>query len=82
MNEFGPTPFPAYADAAVLGIRSDSLMAAMMNWINQNLDKHIVTIEDPIEYELSGCSGTSDCHRSIPYQCWPHSPMPACRRRW
>jgi len=25
-------------------------MAAMMNWINQNLDKHIVTIEDPIEY--------------------------------
>ena len=25
-------------------------MAAMMNWINVNLDKHIVTIEDPIEY--------------------------------
>jgi twitching motility protein PilT len=22
----------------------------MLNWINQNLDKHIVTIEDPIEY--------------------------------
>ncbi len=30
MRELGPTPFPAYADAAVLGIRSDSLMAAMM----------------------------------------------------
>jgi twitching motility protein PilT len=25
-------------------------MAAMLNWINQNMDKHIVTIEDPIEY--------------------------------
>jgi DNA repair protein RecN (Recombination protein N) len=25
-------------------------MAAMLNWINLNLDKHIVTIEDPIEY--------------------------------
>jgi phage head maturation protease len=31
LKEYGPTPFPAYADAAVLGIRSDSLMAAMMN---------------------------------------------------
>jgi phage head maturation protease len=31
LREYGPTPFPAYADAAVLGIRSDSLMAAMMN---------------------------------------------------
>ncbi len=25
-------------------------MAAMLNWINQTMDKHIVTIEDPIEY--------------------------------
>jgi twitching motility protein PilT len=25
-------------------------MAAMLNWINANMDKHIVTIEDPIEY--------------------------------
>ena len=25
-------------------------MAAMLNWVNQNMDKHIVTIEDPIEY--------------------------------
>src|SRR5258708_5708526 len=31
LKEYGPTPFPVYADAAVLGIRSDSLMAAMMN---------------------------------------------------
>jgi phage head maturation protease len=30
LREYGPTPFPAYADAAVLGVRSDSLMAAMM----------------------------------------------------
>jgi twitching motility protein PilT len=25
-------------------------MAAMLGWINQNLDRHIVTIEDPIEF--------------------------------
>lgn len=31
LREYGPTPFPSYAEAAVLGIRSDSLMAAMMN---------------------------------------------------
>jgi phage head maturation protease len=30
LKEYGPTPFPAYTDAAVLGVRSDSLMAAMM----------------------------------------------------
>src|SRR5882672_6167090 len=32
------------------GSGKSSTMAAMMNWINQNQDKHIVTIEDPIEY--------------------------------
>ncbi|HWA10498.1 MAG TPA: PilT/PilU family type 4a pilus ATPase [Opitutaceae bacterium] len=32
------------------GSGKSSTMAAMMNWINVNLDKHIVTIEDPIEY--------------------------------
>ena len=32
------------------GSGKSSTMAAMMNWINQNLDKHIVTIEDPIGY--------------------------------
>jgi phage head maturation protease len=31
LKEYGPTPFPVYADAAVLAVRSDSLMAAMMN---------------------------------------------------
>jgi twitching motility protein PilT len=35
------------------GSGKSSTMAAMMNWINQNLDKHIVTIEDPIEYTFS-----------------------------
>lgn len=28
-------------------------MAAMMNWVNQNQDKHIVTMKDPIEYTFS-----------------------------
>jgi twitching motility protein PilT len=25
-------------------------LASMINWINQNMDRHIITIEDPIEY--------------------------------
>jgi twitching motility protein PilT len=28
-------------------------MAAMLNWINQNLDRHIITIEDPIEFTFT-----------------------------
>ena len=32
------------------GSGKSSTMAAMLGWINENLDKHIVTIEDPIEY--------------------------------
>ncbi|MBV8677705.1 MAG: PilT/PilU family type 4a pilus ATPase [Planctomycetaceae bacterium] len=26
-------------------------LASMINWINDNLDRHIITIEDPIEYQ-------------------------------
>jgi twitching motility protein PilT len=32
------------------GSGKSSTMAAMLGWINANMDKHIVTIEDPIEY--------------------------------
>jgi twitching motility protein PilT len=32
------------------GSGKSSTMAAMLNWINATMDKHIVTIEDPIEY--------------------------------
>jgi twitching motility protein PilT len=32
------------------GSGKSSTMAAMMGWVNQNMDKHIITIEDPIEY--------------------------------
>jgi twitching motility protein PilT len=32
------------------GSGKSSTMAAMLNWVNLNMDKHIVTIEDPIEY--------------------------------
>jgi twitching motility protein PilT len=35
------------------GSGKSSTMAAMLNWINQNLDRHIVTIEDPIEFTFS-----------------------------
>jgi len=30
LKEYGPTPFPVYDEAAVMGLRSDSLMAAML----------------------------------------------------
>lgn len=32
------------------GSGKSSTLAAMINYINQNFDKHIVTLEDPIEY--------------------------------
>ena len=35
------------------GSGKSSTMAAMLDWINQNMDKHIVTIEDPIEYTFT-----------------------------
>ncbi len=35
------------------GSGKSSTMAAMLNWINQNMDRHIVTIEDPIEYTFT-----------------------------
>lgn len=35
------------------GSGKSSTLACMLNWINQNLDKHIVTMEDPIEFDFS-----------------------------
>lgn len=35
------------------GSGKSSTLASMLNWINQNLDKHIVTLEDPIEFTYS-----------------------------
>ncbi|HUL52743.1 MAG TPA: PilT/PilU family type 4a pilus ATPase [Opitutaceae bacterium] len=35
------------------GAGKSSTTAAMLNWINQNLDRHIVTVEDPIEYTFT-----------------------------
>jgi twitching motility protein PilT len=32
------------------GSGKSSTMAAMLDWINKGMDKHVVTIEDPIEY--------------------------------
>ncbi len=32
------------------GSGKSSTLAAMLNWVNQNHDKHIVTLEDPIEF--------------------------------
>jgi twitching motility protein PilT len=35
------------------GAGKSSTMAAMLNWINQNHDRHIITLEDPIEYTFT-----------------------------
>jgi twitching motility protein PilT len=35
------------------GSGKSSTMAALMNWMNRNLDRHIITIEDPIEYTFT-----------------------------
>lgn len=35
------------------GCGKSSTLAAMLNWINNNDDKHIVTLEDPIEFTYS-----------------------------
>lgn len=32
------------------GSGKSSTMAALLNWINRNQDRHVITIEDPIEY--------------------------------
>ncbi|MSU70302.1 MAG: PilT/PilU family type 4a pilus ATPase [Opitutaceae bacterium] len=59
-EELGLTPDPllnlAKAKDGILlicgatGSGKSSTMPAMLNWINTTMDKHIVTIEDPIEY--------------------------------
>jgi len=35
------------------GSGKSSTLAAMLNWVNLNMDKHIVTLEDPIEYTFN-----------------------------
>lgn len=35
------------------GSGKSSTLAAMLNWINENFDRHIVTLEDPIEFNYS-----------------------------
>ncbi|TVR46957.1 MAG: PilT/PilU family type 4a pilus ATPase [Puniceicoccaceae bacterium] len=34
------------------GSGKSSTLACMLNWVNQNLDRHVVTLEDPIEYNF------------------------------
>jgi twitching motility protein PilT len=36
--------------AGVTGSGKSTTIASMLNWINQNFNKHILTIEDPIEF--------------------------------
>ncbi len=39
------------------GCGKTTTLATMIDWINRNLDRHIVTIEDPIEYYHSHAKG-------------------------
>lgn len=51
------------------GSGKSTTLASMINWINDNRDGHIVTIEDPIEYFHShkGCIVTQrEVHRDVP----------------
>ncbi len=34
------------------GSGKSTTLACMLNWVNQNLDKHVVTLEDPIEFNF------------------------------
>lgn len=36
--------------AGVTGSGKSTTIASMLNWVNQNMNKHILTIEDPIEF--------------------------------
>jgi twitching motility protein PilT len=40
--------------AGVTGSGKSTTIASMLNWINKNYRKHILTIEDPIEFVFSG----------------------------
>ncbi|MEX0703059.1 MAG: PilT/PilU family type 4a pilus ATPase [Planctomycetales bacterium] len=40
--------------AGVTGSGKSTTIASMLNWINQNYRKHILTIEDPIEFVFTG----------------------------
>ena len=42
------------------GSGKSSTLAAMLNWINLNMDKHIVTLEDPIEFTYSDIKSSFD----------------------
>jgi twitching motility protein PilT len=42
------------------GCGKSSTLAAMLNWINNNVDKHIVTLEDPIEFTYSDIKSSFD----------------------
>lgn len=42
------------------GCGKSSTLAAMLNWININVDKHIVTLEDPIEFTYSDIKSSFD----------------------
>ncbi len=36
--------------AGITGSGKSTTIASMLNWVNQNYDKHILTLEDPIEF--------------------------------
>ena len=45
------------------GSGKSTTLAAMIEHVNQNSDRHIITIEDPIEYKYQ-------CKKSLIHQKW------------
>lgn len=54
LKEYGPTPLPAYAEAAILGVRTDEMRATLIT----------LTIEDQIEFIQDTLAGLPDEHRA------------------
>ena len=50
------------------GSGKSSTLAAMLNWINNNVDKHIVTLEDPIEFTYTDIMCSFD-QREVGIDC-------------
>lgn len=50
LSKIGDEPHGMVLVTGATGVGKSTTQAAMISWINQNRKKHIITLEDPIEY--------------------------------